>query len=292
LAASIARTCSRGLRSWVCRSRSTSPSVSKPSAAPPTGWALRKTAPEFVGPFRNILLEFRIVKISQKDVLHVAELAHLELTEAEVETYRRQLDSILSYVEKLNELDTSQVEPMSQVLTEGSPEENPALRDDTPQPCTVGPEVLAQAPEPTPPYFRVPKVIERCGLVGDDLRGYMDRRGGALGSRGEEALRPGVDRGVLHPHRAAKPGAERLSDALPGARLQAGRPRGCADCPGRAARPARRPADGHKRRDQHAGRAHHLRFAHLGELHPPLRRDRGRAPGARRRHPSRKDELR
>ena len=107
------------------------------------------------------MLEFRIVKISQKDVLRVAELAHLELTEAEVETYRRQLDSILSYVEKLNELDTSRVEPMSQALAEGSPEENPALRDDTPQPCTVGPEVLAQAPDPSPPYFRVPKVIER-----------------------------------------------------------------------------------------------------------------------------------
>ncbi|PYU17843.1 MAG: Asp-tRNA(Asn)/Glu-tRNA(Gln) amidotransferase subunit GatB, partial [Acidobacteria bacterium] len=56
------------------------------------------------------------MKITREDVLHVAELAHLELTESEVETYRRQLDSILTYVEKLNELDTVQVEPMAQVL--------------------------------------------------------------------------------------------------------------------------------------------------------------------------------
>ncbi len=101
------------------------------------------------------------MKISRADVLHVAELAHLELTEAEVETYRRQLDSILTYIEKLNELDTSGVEPMAQALAGVGAEENPALRDDTPKPCAVGPEVLSRAPDPSPPYFRVPKVIER-----------------------------------------------------------------------------------------------------------------------------------
>jgi len=100
------------------------------------------------------------MKITREDVLHVAELAHLELTDNEVETYQRQLDSILTYMEKLNELDTTQVEPMAQVLY-GTGAENPALRPDNPQPCDVADPVLAIAPDPGRPYFRVPKVIDR-----------------------------------------------------------------------------------------------------------------------------------
>jgi len=101
------------------------------------------------------------MKISREDVLHVAELAHLELTEAEVETLQRHLDSILTYMEKLNELDTSRVEPMAQVLAEVAVVENPALRDDVPKPCDVAEDFLRGAPDPSVPYFRVPKVIER-----------------------------------------------------------------------------------------------------------------------------------
>lgn len=106
------------------------------------------------------------MKISREDVLHAAELAHLELSEQEAETYRRQLDSILTYVEKLNELDTAQVEPMAQVLSPESASraasrENLALRDDVPAACDVAKDVLAGAPDPGPPFFRVPKVIER-----------------------------------------------------------------------------------------------------------------------------------
>jgi aspartyl-tRNA(Asn)/glutamyl-tRNA(Gln) amidotransferase subunit C len=51
------------------------------------------------------------MKISREDVLRVAQLAHLELAPEEVETYRGQLDEILSYVGKLQELDVSNVEP-------------------------------------------------------------------------------------------------------------------------------------------------------------------------------------
>ncbi len=99
--------------------------------------------------------------ISREDVLHVAELAHLELTEAEVETFQRQLDSILTYIEKLKELDTSQIEPMAQVLAGVAAGENPALREDVPAASDVAKEALAGAPDPSEPYFRVPKVIER-----------------------------------------------------------------------------------------------------------------------------------
>ena len=99
--------------------------------------------------------------ISREDVLHVAELAHLELTEAEVETFQRQLDSILTYMEKLKEPDTSQVEPMAQVLSGVADAEYKALRDDELAPCDIGQEVLSRAPDPRQPFFRVPKVIDR-----------------------------------------------------------------------------------------------------------------------------------
>jgi aspartyl-tRNA(Asn)/glutamyl-tRNA(Gln) amidotransferase subunit C len=114
------------------------------------------------------------MKISREDVLRVAELAQLELAPAEVELYRGQLDEILTYIDKLNELDTSRVEPMAQVLispqggtTPSStvpsiePNLNPAVREDIERPQHAAGKVLKIAPDPAPPYFRVPRVIER-----------------------------------------------------------------------------------------------------------------------------------
>lgn len=104
------------------------------------------------------------MKITREDVLRVAELAHLELSEAEIEMFSRQLDSILSYVEKLNELDTSKVEPLAQVTppaASGQGAVGTPLREDEPAPCDVIGDVLAGAPDASPPYFRVPRVIER-----------------------------------------------------------------------------------------------------------------------------------
>jgi aspartyl-tRNA(Asn)/glutamyl-tRNA(Gln) amidotransferase subunit C len=111
------------------------------------------------------------LKISREDVLRVAELAYLDLSEAELETYRAQIDEILEYIGKLNELDTAKVEPMAQVLAsdqtalrpqeraQGEPDAT--LREDLIVPCAVAEDVLKHAPDPEPPYFRVPKVIER-----------------------------------------------------------------------------------------------------------------------------------
>lgn len=105
------------------------------------------------------------MKISQEDVLRVAELANLELTEREIAKYGGQLESILTYCEKLNELDTTNVEPMAQVLEAGSnagSQENPQhLREDAVVRADVARDVLRGAPDPAPPYFRVPKVIDR-----------------------------------------------------------------------------------------------------------------------------------
>jgi aspartyl-tRNA(Asn)/glutamyl-tRNA(Gln) amidotransferase subunit C len=100
------------------------------------------------------------MKISREDVLRVADLAYLDLSDAELETYRAQIDEILEYIDKLNELDTANVEPMAQVLTDDQTADA-TLRDDVEVPCHAAAEVLKQAPDPEPPYFRVPKVIER-----------------------------------------------------------------------------------------------------------------------------------
>lgn len=100
------------------------------------------------------------MKITRETVLHVANLAHLELKEGEIETYRQQLDQILTYVEKLNALDTSGVDPLAQVVAAAA---DPAAgwREDEVRDAAVTGEALASAPDPNPPFFRVPKVIER-----------------------------------------------------------------------------------------------------------------------------------
>jgi aspartyl-tRNA(Asn)/glutamyl-tRNA(Gln) amidotransferase subunit C len=105
------------------------------------------------------------MKISREEVIRVAELAHLGLSPEEVDAYRNQLDGILTYIDKLKELDISNIQPMTQVLytgaESGSQESHPELREDTPRPCDVADAVLAQASDSQKPFFRVPKVIER-----------------------------------------------------------------------------------------------------------------------------------
>ena len=100
------------------------------------------------------------MKITREDVVRVAELAYLDLSEDELEKYRRQIDEILDYIGKLNELDTSGVEPMAQVLFDDQAADA-TMREDLVVPSAVAEDVLRQAPDPEPPYFRVPKVIER-----------------------------------------------------------------------------------------------------------------------------------
>lgn len=100
------------------------------------------------------------MKISREDVIRVADLAYLELSEAELETYRKQIDEILEYIGKLNEVDTTDVAPMAQVLNDDQTADA-TLREDLVVPSAVAEDILRQAPDPEPPYFRVPKVIER-----------------------------------------------------------------------------------------------------------------------------------
>lgn len=100
------------------------------------------------------------MRISREEVLRVAELANLSLSEAEATKFQSQLDTILTYIDKLEELNVSEIEPMAQVLGPGATP-GAALRDDVACMSDVSKAVLEQAPEAKAPYFRVPKVIER-----------------------------------------------------------------------------------------------------------------------------------
>ena len=112
------------------------------------------------------------MKVTDKDVSYVAELANLELTEEERKGMLRDLNSILEYIDRLNELDTSQVPPMAQVSDhygvdqskQGSERFAYASREDVLQGLRKSlphDEALANAPDADEKFFRVPKVIER-----------------------------------------------------------------------------------------------------------------------------------
>ena len=96
--------------------------------------------------------------IKKSDVEKIAELARLELTFAETDLFTDQLSSIISHVEKLNEIDTSDVQPMSHcVLAVGDSES--AGRDDQVRPSLGQKLAVENAPDPEAGYFRVPRVI-------------------------------------------------------------------------------------------------------------------------------------
>jgi aspartyl-tRNA(Asn)/glutamyl-tRNA(Gln) amidotransferase subunit C len=95
------------------------------------------------------------MKLSKEEVEHVAKLARLAVSEAEKESFSRQLSEILSYIGKLNELDTSNIEPTSHVLDLSN-----VFRDDGVRESLPPSDVLANAPDSENDHFRVPKIIE------------------------------------------------------------------------------------------------------------------------------------
>jgi aspartyl-tRNA(Asn)/glutamyl-tRNA(Gln) amidotransferase subunit C len=99
------------------------------------------------------------VKISEKEVRYIAELANLRLRDEELGKYAADLEEILTYVEKLNELDTADVEPMAQVIYPGS--ETATLRDDDVGLSFSQDLALRSAPKAGAGHFKVPRVIER-----------------------------------------------------------------------------------------------------------------------------------
>jgi aspartyl-tRNA(Asn)/glutamyl-tRNA(Gln) amidotransferase subunit C len=99
------------------------------------------------------------VKITETEVRYVADLANLKLTDPEVQRLAHDLDEILTHIETLNELDTSGVEPMAQVLYTAG--ESATLRDDVERPPLGNDAALANAPLAGAGYYKVPLVIER-----------------------------------------------------------------------------------------------------------------------------------
>ena len=98
------------------------------------------------------------MKITPEEVKHIAALANLHLSDADIERYTKDLEEILSYVDQLNELDTSGVEPMAQVRHEGNAA---PLRADQQGQSFGQATALRCAPLPGAGHFKVPRVIER-----------------------------------------------------------------------------------------------------------------------------------
>lgn len=94
------------------------------------------------------------MSVSKNDVEYIAKLARLKFDDNELESFTTQLNEILSYVEKLNELDTENVEPLSHPV-----EGNNVFREDEVKPCVEREEALKNAPDKNEEYFKVPKVI-------------------------------------------------------------------------------------------------------------------------------------
>jgi aspartyl-tRNA(Asn)/glutamyl-tRNA(Gln) amidotransferase subunit C len=96
--------------------------------------------------------------ITREDVEHLARLARLQLGEDELERTREQLSGILSYIDKLNALDTASVEPTSHAV----PLVN-VMREDVVELCFPREAMLANAPDPAGEFFRVPRILEDSG---------------------------------------------------------------------------------------------------------------------------------
>lgn len=94
------------------------------------------------------------MSVTLKDVEHIAALARLEFTDEEKKMFTHQLNSILAYVEQLNKLDTTHVEPLAHVI-----ELEGAFREDVVRPGVTQEDALRNAPAKTDKFFKVPKVI-------------------------------------------------------------------------------------------------------------------------------------
>ena len=96
--------------------------------------------------------------ITHADIEKVAQLAHLELAEEELKTFGSQIADIVNYVEQLNELDTSNVEPAIGGLTPEGAKTDSSREDEVAG--SLGQKIaLAEAPDPASGHFRVPKVL-------------------------------------------------------------------------------------------------------------------------------------
>ena len=95
------------------------------------------------------------MKITREQVEHIAHLARLEFSENELEAFTRQMDNILTYFDKLQEVDTTSIEPTSHAIQVKN-----VFRDDEVKKSIALDLSLKNAPEKEGNCFRVPKIIE------------------------------------------------------------------------------------------------------------------------------------
>ena len=93
-------------------------------------------------------------QLSKDDVIHVAKLSRLRLSDDEIEHFGKQLSDVLGYMSKLNELDVEGVEPMAHALDVTN-----VWRQDTPEPGMDTDTALGNAPQRADAFFQVPKVL-------------------------------------------------------------------------------------------------------------------------------------
>ncbi len=94
--------------------------------------------------------------VSKKDVEHIAKLAKLKFNEAEKEKLQAELNKILEYIDKLNEIDLSGVESVENIN-----ETENVFREDNTGVCLTKEEALKNAPSKTENFFKVPKVLDK-----------------------------------------------------------------------------------------------------------------------------------
>jgi aspartyl-tRNA(Asn)/glutamyl-tRNA(Gln) amidotransferase subunit C len=109
------------------------------------------------------------MKVTEQDVVYVADLANLELTAEERVRMVKDLNSILDHIDRLNQLDTTDVEPMAQTSDRFGIDESRtgtarfayAMRDDQTRPCLDRNLVMENAPATDGTFFKVPRVIDK-----------------------------------------------------------------------------------------------------------------------------------
>ena len=95
------------------------------------------------------------MKINKKDIEYIANLSRIDIAEGEKEMFIHQLSDILSYIEKLNKLNTQDVKPMAYAISESN-----VFRDDTLEPSISIENAMLNAPATMGEFFKVPRVIE------------------------------------------------------------------------------------------------------------------------------------
>jgi aspartyl-tRNA(Asn)/glutamyl-tRNA(Gln) amidotransferase subunit C len=95
------------------------------------------------------------MKLTREQVVHIAELARLALTDAEIALYQEQLSAVLEYAERLQALDTDAIPPTATVSPARS-----VMRADEPRPSMARDDILSNAPQAEEGHFRVPAVLE------------------------------------------------------------------------------------------------------------------------------------